>query len=203
MSSERLKSIVRWLLIGVAGIFVVPVALPAMLERRLGKGQGLFSFGAQLVALAPGYPGVMLRTAYYILTLDAFDPTAMIGFGSMFSQRGARVGRRAGTGQFCVIGLVDLEPGVRLASRVSITSGLHHHGSSAAVDSPGTRSVNLKRVRIGENVWIGEGATIGCDVGANSVVGMGAVVMSPVADGVLAMGNPARQLPKPTVTESK
>jgi len=197
LPGDCVKNFVRWILIGIAMILVSPIALPAMLERWLGAGQELFTLGAHLVALAPGRPGVILRTAYYILTLDAFDPTAMIGFGSFFSQRGARVGRRAGTGQYCVIGMVDLGPGVRLASRVSITSGLHQHGSSVALDAPETRSVNLVRVRIGENAWIGEGATVGCDVGANSVVGIGAVVTKPVPDGALAMGNPARLLPKP------
>ena len=49
-------------------------------------------------------------------------------------------------------------------------------------------------VYIGENVWIGAGATIlaGVHIGKNSVIGAGSVVTRDIPESVLAVGNPCR-----------
>lgn len=49
-------------------------------------------------------------------------------------------------------------------------------------------------VHIGNNVWIGAGATIlpGVTIGDNSVIGAGSVVTKDIPSGVVAVGNPCR-----------
>ena len=49
---------------------------------------------------------------------------------------------------------------------------------------------------IGDNVWLGGGATVlpGVTIGENSVIGAGAVVTKDVPANVVAVGNPARVL---------
>jgi acetyltransferase-like isoleucine patch superfamily enzyme len=49
-------------------------------------------------------------------------------------------------------------------------------------------------VRIGAGAWIGGAAVVMADVGANTIVGAGAVVTKPLPDGVVAGGVPARVL---------
>lgn len=51
-------------------------------------------------------------------------------------------------------------------------------------------------VNIGDNCWIGAGATIcpGVTIGKNSVVGAGSVVVSDIPENVIAVGNPCRVL---------
>lgn len=49
-------------------------------------------------------------------------------------------------------------------------------------------------IEIGDNVWLGGGVIVlpGVAIGADTVVGAGAVVTKDLASGVLAVGNPAR-----------
>jgi maltose O-acetyltransferase len=49
-------------------------------------------------------------------------------------------------------------------------------------------------IEIGDNVWLGGGVIVcpGVTIGRDTVVGAGAVVTRDLADGVLAVGNPAR-----------
>lgn len=49
-------------------------------------------------------------------------------------------------------------------------------------------------VRIGNNVWIGAGATVlpGVTIGDNSVIGAGSLVTKDIPSGVVAVGNPCR-----------
>ena len=49
-------------------------------------------------------------------------------------------------------------------------------------------------IEIGDNVWLGGGVIVcpGVTIGANSVVGAGAVVTGDLPEGVLAIGSPAR-----------
>ena len=53
-------------------------------------------------------------------------------------------------------------------------------------------------VRIGDNSWIAPGSIIrdGIKIGKGVVVGMGAIVTKDVRDGVIVIGNPAREMEK-------
>lgn len=53
-----------------------------------------------------------------------------------------------------------------------------------------------KAIVIGSDVWIGGGAIVcpGVRIGSRTVVGAGSVVTKDMADGVLAVGNPCREI---------
>ena len=53
------------------------------------------------------------------------------------------------------------------------------------------------RVSIGARCWVGEGAIVLADVGADSIVAAGAVVVKPIPAACLAGGNPAQVLRSP------
>lgn len=172
-----------------------PLWLLSWLEKRLTCGEQLFGFGAQLLAVLPGPPGLWLRGAYYKATLDHCSWETHIGFGSLFTHRGATVAERVSTGAWCVLGHVNIGAETRLASRVSIPSGRRQHLDETGALSDCTR---FDTVTIGEHCWIGEGAVILADVGARSIVGAGAVVTRAMPGNTLVSGNPAiavRELP--------
>jgi maltose O-acetyltransferase len=55
-------------------------------------------------------------------------------------------------------------------------------------------ALDVARITIGDKVWIGGGAIMlpGVTIGANTVVGAGAVVTRDLPANVVAVGNPAR-----------
>jgi maltose O-acetyltransferase len=55
-------------------------------------------------------------------------------------------------------------------------------------------ALDVARITIGDKVWIGGGAIMlpGVAIGANTVVGAGAVVTRDLPANVVAVGNPAR-----------
>jgi acetyltransferase-like isoleucine patch superfamily enzyme len=65
-------------------------------------------------------------------------------------------------------------------------------------------NIELRDVKIGNNVWIASGAIIlpGVEIGDNSVVAAGAVVSKPVAANVVVAGVPARVVKRVPKMES-
>jgi acetyltransferase-like isoleucine patch superfamily enzyme len=111
-------------------------------------------------------------------TLDLGDRT-YVGHDCQFS-----IGRRITIGRHCLI-----------AARVSLFDSDGHSTDPASRLSgsppPGESS---EPIVLGDNVWVGTGATIlkGVTIGEGSVVAACSVVTRDVPPGVLVAGNPAR-----------
>jgi len=106
---------------------------------------------------------------------------------------------RVGARTFVNFGLVALDVAeitigddVQIGSNVELLTPVHPL-------EPGPRRNKLeaaKPIRVGNNVWLGGGATVcpGVSIGENTVVGAGAVVTKDLPANVLAVGNPARAI---------
>ena len=101
-------------------------------------------------------------------------------------------------GDYCL-----LCPGVRLdsATRIEVGSNTMFASSAYVTDADWhdiydrSRPIgNRSPVVLGDNVWIGDSAIVckGVTIGANSVIGAGAVVAGDIPANVIAAGNPAR-----------
>jgi acetyltransferase EpsM len=116
--------------------------------------------------------------------ITAVHPTASIaaevsiGPGTVVRAQSA-LGPETEVGENCIIGY-----GAMVSHNCKIEDGVH---ISSGVNLAG-------RTRVGRASWIGLGATVidPCQVGANSLVGAGAVVTRSVPDRVVAYGVPAR-----------
>ena len=183
----------RWFLKRLAfvtSLFVVsPLILVSWLEKIIGKGEILFVGTSQLLALIPGFAGTWLRAAYYYASLEKSSWEVHIGFGSIFTHRGATLGKNVSMGAYCVIGHADISSKVMMASRISIPSGKRQH-----IDEHGLLSSTprFERVAIGKESWIGEGAIIMANVGEHCIVSAGAVIVKEMPAACLLAGNPAR-----------
>jgi acetyltransferase-like isoleucine patch superfamily enzyme len=177
---------------GTSFVLVSPLILAAWIEERLTRdGEGVFVFLTQLLALLPGLVGTYLRGAYYYGTLEDCSWQVHVGFGSVFTHRGASVGPFVSMGAYCVIGHARIGDHVMMASRVSIPSGRRQH-----IDESGKLSTEPKfeSVAIGRGSWIGEGAIIMANLGEHCIVSAGAVIVQEMPGASLLAGNPATVL---------
>lgn len=104
---------------------------------------------------------------------------------------------RIGSGTFANYGLVALDVAdITIGDDVQIGPHVQLLTPTHPVE-PGPRRDKweaAKPITIGDNVWLGGGVIVlpGVTIGADTVVGAGAVVTRDLPSGVLAVGNPAK-----------
>jgi acetyltransferase-like isoleucine patch superfamily enzyme len=189
-SRETLKAIAN----GVALIAVTPALCSYWIRSRvLGRDRALEG-STQALGLVPGLLGQYLRRAFLGRTLAYCDPSALIEFGTIFSAAATRIDAHVYLGPYCAIGLVHFEHDVMVAPAVQIPSGRLTHGISDPTTPMRDQAGMPQLVRIGAGTWIGGASVVMADVGANTIVGAGAVVTKALPGGVVAGGVPARVL---------
>jgi len=179
---------------------------------------GLLDMGMNVLALFdPKYTGTLLG----IPQRGNYDPTfapeakAIIAIGNnAVRKKVAAITQHEGMNfihpSATVSSRVTLGQGVMImhAAVVQIHATIGHHviiNSSASVDHDAVigdyvhiapRAVLCGRVTVGEGALIGAGAVIlpGITIGAWATVGAGAIVTKDVQDGVVVVGNPAREV---------
>jgi len=190
--SSRLKAAAKAAVRFVALVAAVPVLVCYWLNAIVvGRNRALES-ATQLLSLFPGLTGQYLRRVFLGRVLARCHHSALVEFGTLFSQCGAILDENVYVGPRCILGLVHLERDVLLAAGVQIPSG----GKTHYFDDPTTpikdQGGERRMVTIGEGAWIGTAAIVLAEVGKGTVVAAGAVVTKPLPDNVIAGGVPAR-----------
>jgi acetyltransferase-like isoleucine patch superfamily enzyme len=175
-------------------VFVAPLVVLQFLVRLLMPAREVQSFQvlSQLLSLIPDIPGISLRRAFYGLSLDRCASNVSIGFGTTFSMPGARLGDSVYLGARCSIGLADIGADALVGSGVHILSGKRQHHFDDISRPIRLQGGERTMVRLGADVWVGNGAIILADVAAHSIVAAGSVVVDPIPEWSIAAGNPAR-----------
>lgn len=185
---EGAKFVLRFL----SMLVVSPAVLLYYVQAAVIGRTKAFPGWSQLFSLLPGLSGIYLRHAFYHCSLKRCDDDASIGFGTLFSDPSAAVGRTAYIGNYCSIGDVDIGDDVLIASHVSIMNGCHQHGTDR-LDVPIREQPGVyEPISVGEGTWIGERATVAASVGSHCVIGAGALVLQPIPDYAVAVGVPAK-----------
>jgi virginiamycin A acetyltransferase len=187
-AKEVFKAVARF----VALVFVLPILLIFWLNSLLvGRNRALES-ASQLVSLFPGITGQYLRRAFLQRILARCHRSALVEFGTLFSQAGAMLDENVYVGPRCILGLVHLQRDVLIAANVQIPSGGKTHYFDDPAKPIREQGGERKVVTIGAGAWIGTGAIVLADVGAGTVVAAGAVVTKPLPANVIAGGVPAK-----------
>ena len=184
------------LLLGVVYAIAIFLDLPLIIITKLGllvfRSDIPYSACAQLLSLIPDYPGIFLRVAFYRFALHKFSLSGTIGFGTIVTKTGARIGKNYFMGGNNLIGLVDIGDNVVIASGVHILSGRRQHNFSNVKTEIMDGDVHLSLINIGDDVFIGDKCIVMADIGEKSIVGAGSVVVKPIPPYSVVAGNPAR-----------
>ncbi len=187
-----MRPILKQLLHLGATILIAPMLLSfAVRARLIGRDRALQG-ATELLGLVPGLTGIIFRRAFLARVLPHCASTATIASGVIFSSASATLADHCYVGPYSTLGHVEVGAQALIAAGVRIPSGRHAHPSGELGAANTTRVVGRSRVRIGTGAWVGTGAIVMADVGADTVVGAGAVVTTPLEAGVVAVGSPAR-----------
>jgi len=175
-------------------VLCIIVTSPMWLSARLGMSLGsesAFVAGGQSFSLIPGMIGVMLRRGYYAMCLSQFSWDCGISFGTWFSHPQVRIARGVSIGANCTIGMCEIGENTLIGSNVDVLSGRHQHSMVDLQLRLPDRKHQFSQTRVGSNTWVGNSTVIMADVGGYCVIGAGTVVVKPIPDCSIAVGNPA------------
>jgi acetyltransferase-like isoleucine patch superfamily enzyme len=177
----------------VKSVLVIPI-LALFAAYRMGWIE--FLTISRVLAMLPGKLGRWWRTEWYRRTLASCGEGLYVDWMAAIRTPKTRVGRNVFIGTFCWIGWADIGDDVMLGGHITMLSGGHHHGFDR-LDIPVARqSGRHSQVKIGNDVWVGNGAIIMADVAPGSVVGAGAVVNKTFGPFSILAGVPARVIRK-------
>jgi acetyltransferase-like isoleucine patch superfamily enzyme len=185
---ELLKALAR----AAATVAVAPALTSYWIRSAIVGRDRALQGSTQALALVPGILGQYLRRAFLTRALARFHSSAVVEFGTIFSQADAEIGENAYIGAHCHLGLVHIGRDALLAGGVHVPSGGRSHGIDDVLVPIRDQAGSPSLVRIGAGAWIGSAAVVMADVGRDTVVGAGAVVTRPVPDRVVVAGVPAR-----------
>jgi acetyltransferase-like isoleucine patch superfamily enzyme len=155
--------------------------------------------------LAKSGPGVVLQSGVVVRNPAAVELGAgvRIGRGAVLSSERSdgtlRVGDHTWIDRGCHIdfsGTLEIGSGCTLSAEVKLYT--HDHGRDPR------SAPEARRLRIGDGVWIGTGASVlqnVGEVGDGALIAAGAVVTKPVPPGALVAGNPAQVIGSPEQAE--
>lgn len=187
-----MKSLLKRLIQFAALLCVAPALVLFWIGALALPKEKAFAGWSQFFSLIPGLTGNYLRWAFYRWVLAECGPDACICFGTVIAHPGARIGPRVYVGPYCALGAVTLEEDVLLGAHVSVMNGCRQHGIERLDVPIREQPGHWLAVTVGQGSWIGERGIVSADVGRHCVLGAGSVVVKPIPDYAVAVGNPAR-----------
>lgn len=184
-------------LMGAAKLIAVPFVMPLVLIARLSPKVG-FRMASELLSIVPYAFGETARYSFYRRTLAGCGKNVFIGFGTVFYYPQVSIGNNVIIGMYNTIHHCDFGNDSMTAEGCRFLSGASYHHFDRTDLPMNRQGGKLKRIRVGDDVWVGSNCVVMDEVGDGSIVGAGAVVTRPVDPYSICAGNPARLLRKRT-----
>jgi len=173
---------------------VLPFIFPLILVSK--TSDYLFRTVSELLSITPFLFGTIIREAFYKRTLKSCGDNVSIGFGSVFLYRDISIGDNVLIGLYCTVHHCDIGSDVLISSGCRFLSGSKQH-EFKRTDIPMIRQNGwMRKIKIGNDVWIGANAVIMEDIEDGSVIGSGSVVNKRVEKYSIVAGNPVKVIRK-------
>lgn len=193
-----MKKIIKKVAYILSIIIILPAVIIFVILKIVSKGEKPFQFFSQTFSIIPGIVGEYLRKAFYKFTINKCPEDCCISFGTVFSTSKVSIGHGVYIGLYCTFGNVTVGENALIGSNVDIISGRRQHRFEK-LDLPiREQRGEFCEVRIGEDTWIGNSAVVLENIGKGCVIGAGSVVINPIDDLSVAVGNPANVIKKRT-----
>jgi acetyltransferase-like isoleucine patch superfamily enzyme len=124
------------------------------------------------------------------MSLECFAWDCTIEFGTWIAHRRVSIGRGVYIGGRCTLGMCNIGDNTLIGSNVDILAGRYTHRFDDPSKPICEQDKEFRQVRIGCNAWVGNSAVIMDDVGDDTVIGAGSVVVKPIPAATIATGNP-------------
>ena len=175
----------------VAGWISLPFVYPLVLLVRVSP-ETAFRTISELLSIIPFAIGVIVRYEFYRRVLRKCGRNLVIDFGAVFYYPEISIGDNVTIGMYSTVHHCDFGNDVLVAEGCHFVGGTRYHEFSRT-DIPMTKQKGkMKRIRVGDDVWVGVNATVLDDIGDGSIVGAGSVVTKKVEPYSIVAGNPAR-----------
>lgn len=177
----------------LAGVRSAGLAITLAIRGANRMGILHWPFVSHMISGLPFAFGLQLRQEVYRRAGGGCGGGTMLLPGLFVEDRRTRFGGEVWVSANVHVDYALIDNYVMIGPHAVLLSGRRTHHAER-IDIPIKMQGNPPKepIRIGEGAWIGANATVMADVGRHAIVGAGAVVVDPVPDYAVAVGNPAR-----------
>lgn len=187
-----MRQVLKEFLYIIFKLFALPLFLLHILESLIIGKKNSFQGMSQLISLLPGYFGIYFRSAFYCFAMKKFHRSAVIEFGTTFSNHDSCIGKNVVTGSNSNIGFVKIGDNCLIGGLSSILSGKQQHFFNDVNIPIKKQGGKFAKIEIGNDCYIGNGCIIMSPIGNKCIIGAGSVVTKDIEDYSIVAGNPAR-----------
>jgi len=172
------------------------ITLPIFLVYRsmtlFGQPDATFQSFSQALSLIPGKPGIYIRASFYYLTCPGTSHNISVGFLTILSHQDTTINEGVYIGPQSNIGSCHIGKNTLVGSGVHILSGKNQHNFSNMSQSIQEQGGEIKKIKIGEDCWIGNQSTVLAPISNQSIVAAASLVLDAVPSGQIVGGHPAK-----------
>jgi acetyltransferase-like isoleucine patch superfamily enzyme len=189
---RELKGVVKRILNVITSMLVLPIIINYRIQKIFLGGRKAFESLTQCLSVFPGVSGEWIRKSALEKVIGLPLDDCCLCFGVVFSDPRVHIEEGVYIGRGCDIGYAHIGKNSLLGSCVHIVSGLQQHKFDRCDIPIRLQKGTFKKITIGEDTWIGNNSVIGADIGKHAIIGAGSVVVRPVPDYAIVVGNPSK-----------